>query len=205
MSDGAVIVQFLNAVAEIAGGACEPSIAPVWRRELLSARDPPRITCTHREYEQVPNNYDPIWTQQSIAHQSFFFGPKKLEAIRQLISHYNAQYVTRGKSNPPLLPLGYYGNSFVYRAAVTTVGKLCENSLGFSLELVKKAKAQASTEYIQSMADLMVIKGRPCFIMLGTWFVSDTYTSRLGFRDVDFGWGKAVYGVLAVAGAGSFP
>ncbi|KAK4271205.1 hypothetical protein QN277_019930 [Acacia crassicarpa] len=236
MSDGAGIVQFLNALAEIARGACEPSIAPVWRRELLSARDPPRITCTHREYEQVPNNYDPIWTQQSITHQSFFFGPKKLEAIRQLFSPYNSQYVSRfealtaflwrcrtkalqlepnevvrffcinsikGKSNPPLLPLGYYGNSFVYPAAVTTAGKLCENSLGFALELVKKAKAEATTEYIQSVADLMVIKGRPCFIMPGSWFVSDT--SRLGFRDVDFGWGKALYGGSATAGAGPFP
>ncbi|KAI9082439.1 hypothetical protein K1719_035585 [Acacia pycnantha] len=141
MSDGAGIVQFLNAVAEIAGGACEPSIAPVWRRELLSARDPPRITCTH------------LRTQRG--------------------------------------------------AAVTTAGKLCENSLGFALELVKKAKAEATTEYIQSLADLMVIKGRPCFIMPGTWFVSDT--SRLGFRDVDFGWGKSVYGGPATAGAGPFP
>ncbi|XP_028800867.1 benzyl alcohol O-benzoyltransferase [Neltuma alba] len=237
MSDGPGIVQFLNAVVEIAGGAREPSVAPVWRRELLSARDPPQITCTHREYEQIPSNYDPIWTQESIAHHSFFFGPKELEAIRQMFSSYNnGQYTTRfealtaflwrcrtkalqlepsqevrfmcisnvrGKSNPPVLPLGYYGNGFVYPAAVTTAGKLCENPFGYALELVKKAKAEATVEYMQSVADFMVTKGRPCFVMPGTWIVSDT--SRLGFRGVDFGWGKAVYGGPATAGAGPFP
>ncbi|XP_028800876.1 benzyl alcohol O-benzoyltransferase-like [Neltuma alba] len=236
VSDGPGMFQFLNAVAEIAGGACAPSVAPVWRRELLSARDPPRVTCTHREYEQLPNNNDPIWTQESIVHHSFFFGPKKLEAIRQLFSPYNnGEHTTRfealtaflwrcrtkalqlesseevrftcvsnirGKSNPPLLPPGYYGNAFVYPAAVTTAGKLCENPLGYALELVKKAKAEATAEYIQSVADLMVIKGRPGLTMRGTWSASDI--SRVRFRDVDFGWGKAVYAGPPTTGAGDF-
>ncbi|XP_028793198.1 benzyl alcohol O-benzoyltransferase-like [Neltuma alba] len=138
MSDGAGIVQFLNAVAEIAGSASKPSIAPVWRKEL-SARDPPQITCMRREYEQVP---------------------------------------------------------------ITTAGKLCENPLVYALELVKKAKAEATVEYTQSVADLMVTKGRPCFTKAGTWIVSSA--SRFGFRDVDIGWGKTVYGGPATAGAGPF-
>ncbi|XP_054795912.1 benzyl alcohol O-benzoyltransferase-like [Prosopis cineraria] len=235
MSDGAGIVQFLKALAEIIRGANQPSILPVWCRNLLSARDPPKITRTHREYEELPNMYDPIWTQESVVHHSFFFGPNKLQAIHKLFSHNNGQRNTRfevltaflwrcrtkalqlepheevrfmcinsvrGKSSPPLLPLGYYGNAFVYPASVTTVGKLLENSLEYALEIVKKVKSEATIEYVQSVADLMVIKGRPCFAMPGTWLVSDT--SRLGFRDVDFGWGKAVYGGPATAGAGPF-
>ncbi|MCI71674.1 benzyl alcohol O-benzoyltransferase-like, partial [Trifolium medium] len=45
----------MSAVGEISRGMNIPSISPVWRRELLNARDPPRVTCTHREYEQVPD------------------------------------------------------------------------------------------------------------------------------------------------------
>lgn len=47
MSDVPGIVQFLKALAEIARGATEPSVPPVWHRELLNARDLPRITHTH--------------------------------------------------------------------------------------------------------------------------------------------------------------
>nr|KYP71775.1 10-deacetylbaccatin III 10-O-acetyltransferase [Cajanus cajan] len=50
MSDGAGIAQFIRAWVEIARGLKEPSIPPVWQRERLMARDPPRVTCNHRGY-----------------------------------------------------------------------------------------------------------------------------------------------------------
>ncbi|KAK7397278.1 hypothetical protein VNO78_18445 [Psophocarpus tetragonolobus] len=53
MCDGAGLSQFMKAWAKMAGGATKPSISPVSNRELLMARDPPRITHEHREYEQV--------------------------------------------------------------------------------------------------------------------------------------------------------
>ncbi|KAE9619004.1 putative benzyl alcohol O-benzoyltransferase [Lupinus albus] len=49
MVDGAGILQFMTALSEMARGLHEPSILPVWDRELLCARDSPRITCNHRE------------------------------------------------------------------------------------------------------------------------------------------------------------
>ncbi|KAH0974672.1 hypothetical protein GBA52_016571 [Prunus armeniaca] len=52
MCDAAGLVQFLKAVGEMAQGAQAPSTTPVWERELLGARDPPRITCVHHEYEE---------------------------------------------------------------------------------------------------------------------------------------------------------
>lgn len=48
--DSLGLVQFLTMVGDIARAA-PISKFPVWQRELFSARDPPRITFPHREYE----------------------------------------------------------------------------------------------------------------------------------------------------------
>ncbi|KAG4928890.1 hypothetical protein JHK85_055376 [Glycine max] len=74
MSDGAGLSQFMNTCAEMARGVKSPSIAPVWRRELLMARDPPRITCNHREFEHVPDTKERIIIPENVL-RSFFFGP----------------------------------------------------------------------------------------------------------------------------------
>ncbi|XP_034675119.1 methanol O-anthraniloyltransferase-like [Vitis riparia] len=89
------------------------------------------------------------------------------------------------------LPPGYYGNAFVAPASITKAGMLCKNPLEFAIRLVKKAKAEMSQEYIKSVADLMVIKGRPLITQPGNYIVSDV--TRAGFGEVDFGWGKPVY------------
>ncbi|KAF7805181.1 benzyl alcohol O-benzoyltransferase [Senna tora] len=236
MCDAPGFVQFLEALAEIARGASQPSILPVWRREVLNARDPPRVTCTHYEYEQVAVPSDDDDSEDTV-QRSFFFGPTEVAAIRQLVPHHLRHQCTkfelltaflwrcrtialqlqpnddvrfmcimnaRGKTKGGLeIPEGYYGNAFVYPAAVTSAGKLCERPLGYALELVRKAKGMVSEEYVHSVIDLMVIKGRPCYTTARSWLVSDL--THFGFGDVDFGWGKAVYGGPANAGLGSNP
>ncbi|KAM0935275.1 putative benzyl alcohol O-benzoyltransferase [Dioscorea sansibarensis] len=111
----------------------------------------------------------------------------------------------RGKEGDRL-PVGYYGNVFAYPAAVSKVKSLCGNPLEYALELVKKAKSQGMTrEYLQSVADLMVLRGRPHprFTIAGWYLVSDL--TRAGIENVDFGWGKAVYGGPAKGGIGDVP
>ncbi|KAH7560716.1 hypothetical protein JRO89_XS10G0081000 [Xanthoceras sorbifolium] len=71
------------------------------------------------------------------------------------------------------LPPGYYGNAFAYPAVCTKAHILCENPLGYAVELVKETKAKMSEEYIRSMADLLVIRGRPRLIFKGNFIVSD--------------------------------
>ncbi|MCI65102.1 benzoyl coenzyme A benzyl alcohol benzoyl transferase, partial [Trifolium medium] len=51
--------------------------------------------------------------------------------------------------------VGYYGNCIACPATITTAGKLCENELGYAVELIRKAKVEVTEEYMHSVADLM--------------------------------------------------
>ncbi|KAJ4839756.1 hypothetical protein Tsubulata_044926, partial [Turnera subulata] len=85
MSDAPGLVQFMAAVGEMARGAREPSVPAVWERHVLNASIPPRVTCTHREYEEVPDTKGTIIPLDDMAHRSFFFGPKEISALKGLV------------------------------------------------------------------------------------------------------------------------
>ncbi|KAJ6383981.1 hypothetical protein OIU78_027311 [Salix suchowensis] len=84
MSDGSGLAQFLTAVGEMARGATAPSVPAVWERYVLNARNPPRVICTHREYEEIADNKATIIPPDNMAHRSFFFGPSEISALRKL-------------------------------------------------------------------------------------------------------------------------
>ncbi|XP_072977194.1 benzyl alcohol O-benzoyltransferase-like [Typha angustifolia] len=106
----------------------------------------------------------------------------------------------RGKRQVPL-PVGFYGNAFAFTVAAATVDNLCSRPLGYALEMIKKAKARITDEYMQSVADYLVLNGRRHFGVARTYIVSDV--TRAGFEDVDFGWGEGVYGGPAKGGEGA--
>ena len=87
MCDGIGFVQFMTALAEIARGARHPSTLPVWRRELLKARDPPRVTCYHGDFE-VCNDDRSILLIPNMVYRSFFFGPNEVASIRSQIPYH---------------------------------------------------------------------------------------------------------------------
>ncbi|KAL0311396.1 UNVERIFIED_CONTAM: Benzyl alcohol O-benzoyltransferase [Sesamum angustifolium] len=234
ISDAVGLVQILSAIGELARGAKIPSVQPVWRRDLLSARDPPHISCTHREYDDVPAADGTLVPPDDMVYRSFFFGAAEISALRQRLPPHLRQCSTfelltaclwrcrtiaispdptkevrilcavnsRNRFNPPL-PAGYYGNVLVLGVAIATVENLTRNPLAYAFELVRKAKASITEEYMKSLADLMVIRGRPHFPLVQThYLVNDV--RHAGFGDVDYGWGKAVYGGPAIS-VGAIP
>ncbi|KAJ9559107.1 hypothetical protein OSB04_013721 [Centaurea solstitialis] len=234
MGDGVGIIQFLTALGEMAQGASKPSILPVWQRELLFAREPPHVSFPHHEYDVVEEtNINNVRTEDLI-QKSFFFGPNKVSALRRLVPEnlkscstfeviaaclwrcrtialqidpkeemrFFFPFSIRTKLNPPL-PIGYYGNSFILPCVISTAGDLSKKPLSHALELVIKAKSLVSEEYVRSTIDLLVIRGRPLVTIHHSFIVSNL--TRMGFSDIDFGWGKAVYGGPATVGIDIVP
>ncbi|KAL2456602.1 (Z)-3-hexen-1-ol acetyltransferase [Abeliophyllum distichum] len=93
MADGYGAMQFLNAITEFVKGASAPSIPPIWQREqYLNARSPPRITCTHNEFEQITHNKpssDDIMDSEKLIRTAIFFSPKDIQALRNQVSSEN--------------------------------------------------------------------------------------------------------------------
>ncbi|CAJ1976204.1 unnamed protein product [Sphenostylis stenocarpa] len=206
--DGVGLIHFTITMAGIARGVLqEPPFKPVWCRDLLNARDPPRVTFNHREYEQLTDSNDAV--PPDFDQRSFFFGPAETAAIRDLLPRDLGQqattfevltsYIWRCRTRAlqidpkedvrmmcivdardkfePSLPEGYYGSCFAFPAAVAAAGKLCSEPLEYAVRLIRKARGEVSEEYIHSVPDLM----------------------GFGFR---VGEGA---GGMAIAGAGAFP
>ncbi|TYK00936.1 benzyl alcohol O-benzoyltransferase-like [Cucumis melo var. makuwa] len=233
MTDGFGLMQFMNAVCEMACGDTAPSVLPVWQRTLLNARDPPRVTHRHHEYDQVVDTKQINIPLNEMAHRSVFFGPTEISTLRKTLpihlrhcssfdlitaclwrirtialqpnpnDEMRLLCVANLRSKSKYLPSGYYGNSFALPAAVATAGNLCQNPLSYAVELIRKAKAKMTEEYMKSVADFMVINGRPNLTAVRSYAVSDV--TKTDFEKLDFGWGKPIFGGPAMGGVATVP
>uniref|UniRef100_A0A6N2L850 Uncharacterized protein n=1 Tax=Salix viminalis TaxID=40686 RepID=A0A6N2L850_SALVM len=226
MSDATGLNQFLSAMCEMVHGARTPSVQPVWERHILMARNPPQVTCSHHEYDQLADTAADNVPLTMKTHRSFFFGPADISAIRGLAPPHLRRCSTfdvltaflwrcrtialqpnpndemriivivnaRNRFNPPLTR-GYYGNCTAYSVAMAKAGEISRNSLG-------KAKANVTEEYMRSVADLMVIKGRPWYTMVRSYLVSNV--TRAMLAEMNFGWGKPKFAGPAKGNVASF-
>ncbi|XP_074316230.1 benzyl alcohol O-benzoyltransferase-like [Silene latifolia] len=86
VADVTGLSQFMHAVAELARGAEFPSIRPVWDRHLLLARNPPRVTRVHPEYDEEMDGTDEnIVSFDDVQRKFFFFGATEIGNIRRLL------------------------------------------------------------------------------------------------------------------------
>ncbi|XP_010453955.1 PREDICTED: (Z)-3-hexen-1-ol acetyltransferase-like [Camelina sativa] len=160
-------------------------------REMSAIRRllPPNLVNRSTDMETLTSF---LWCYRTVAIQ-----PDPNKEMR-LIFIVNA----RSKLKTPPLSPGYYGNAFAFPVAITTAGELTKKPLDFALRLAKEAKSSVTEEYMRSLANLMVTKGRPSFSSDGAYLVSDV---RI-FSDIDFGiWGKPVYGGIGTAKVTDFP
>ncbi|CAL5421748.1 unnamed protein product [Camellia sinensis] len=228
MADGTRVFQFLMALAEMARGANAPFVQPVWQRELLNSRNPPRVTCTHHEYDDNVVNAESniICAEDKVVFRNFFFGFKELHALHMLFPPHQCMCSTFDlltaciwkyriaslQLNPSEeVRLSFSSNARMcfkpplpigyYGNAVacpTALSTAGEQSLDHALELVRKTKSLVTEEYMRSTIDLVVIKGRPFIKYEQAYFVSDVL--KMKFSDADFGWGNVVFGGPSLVG-----
>ncbi|XP_074286241.1 benzyl alcohol O-benzoyltransferase-like [Silene latifolia] len=183
MADARDLFQFMNVVAMLGRGAEYPLIKHVLPCHLRIARVP---TCVNHKYGGTDIQL------YHLVHKSFFFGPNEMATIRRCLpAHLRSaskfevltSYIWQNRTTAlnlaanELVRLRFSANAIAYSNVITTAGELSANSLGYALELVKKANAGVTEEHIKSVADLLLVD-----------------VSWVEFNQFDFGWGLPVYG-----------
>ncbi|KAL5215796.1 hypothetical protein ABZP36_007197 [Zizania latifolia] len=99
--------------------------------------------------------------------------------------------------------VGFYGNALTFGVARTTAGELCSGPLSRAVELIAAALVRTAADgYTQSVADTLVLRGRPRFTTARTYLVTDLTKSAL--HVVDLGWGRPVFGGPATTTLATF-
>ncbi|PQM40624.1 methanol O-anthraniloyltransferase-like [Prunus yedoensis var. nudiflora] len=201
--------QFLNAVGEIARGANAPSIPPVWERELLNARDPPRVTYTHHEYGDQNISQGSVIAckdQQDLVQKCLYFGPEEIRAARkhlpphltcstfELITActWKCRTIALAMDPDEAVRLSLVVNARGKRNNVVLPLGFYGNGIGFPC-VVSTAEllCQNPLGYTKAVADLLALRGWPPLTLAGNNFILSDNT-RTGVGEVDFGWGKPI-------------
>ncbi|XP_072970769.1 acyltransferase GLAUCE-like [Typha angustifolia] len=107
----------------------------------------------------------------------------------------------RAKMSPPL-PHGFIGNAVITASASASVVDLSKKPFSFCVRMVQEAIERVTDEYVRSVIDwLEVYKGVPATVD-GNFFVSAWW--KLPFHELDFGFGKPIYGGPVVGGLNEF-
>ncbi|XP_010667725.2 benzyl alcohol O-benzoyltransferase isoform X1 [Beta vulgaris subsp. vulgaris] len=229
------LVQFMNAVAELARGAQSPSIQPVWERHLLRARDPPRVTFEHEEYDTIADTKGTVIPFEDMVHKSFFFGPTEIAAIRQLIPvnqkattfEILSAFIWRCRTSA----LQPEPEEIVRMMCVISIQNLFNppllppgfygNTIVFSMVTSTAAKLcinpiEYALELVKNSKSTATsqeyVRSTIDYMVIKGrphFTVARNFVvsdlTRVGFDKLDYGWGQPAYGGLAKAGVGAIP
>ncbi|XP_065854685.1 benzyl alcohol O-benzoyltransferase-like [Euphorbia lathyris] len=224
MSDAAGLVQFISAVGEIARGSISPTVLPTWERHVLISQNPPQLTSLLPEFDIDVTAKHPTFPPDLCCQSFFFGATEISALRRTIPQHLRncssfeivtacvwkcrivALQVDSGEETSVywpvnlrnklkhLIPPGYYGNAIVFSMSNSTAKEIIENPLSYALQLVRNGKDKVNEEYVRSVTDMMVVNERRPRLPRSMSRYTESDLRYAGFEDVDFGWGKAVYG-----------
>ncbi|KAJ1274504.1 hypothetical protein BS78_05G067000 [Paspalum vaginatum] len=211
ITDGLGAGQFINAVADNARGVPKPRVAPIWSRELVPS--PPKLSRGPQPYPRmlqlryltVDLSSDGIGAAKSefLAAtgqrcSTFDVAVAKLWQARTRalrLADPSARVTLCFFANVRhLLPAdgagapGFYGNSFypvTLAAEARAVAELAD--LGGVVAMVREGKARLPTEFARWAAGELGEDPFRLGVSYQSVFVADW--TRLGFTEVDYGWG----------------
>lgn len=229
--DGLGAAQFLNAVGELAKGVEHLSIQPVWRRDFFPPPPhhqanltalvnlPPPMPNYRLEHANVDILLDHInqlkrefqrstgQTCSSFETVAATFWSRRTQAINfkentqlKLVFFANCRQLL----DPPL-PNGFYGNCFFPVTITGSSEQLSRASITDVVNLIQEAKAKLPVEFAKYMKGDLLKDGEDPFappLTYTTLFISEW--GRLGFNQVDYGWGPPVH-IVPIQGSSIIP
>ncbi|GLJ42334.1 hypothetical protein SUGI_0876630 [Cryptomeria japonica] len=219
--DGKGAGQFFQSLTKIARGDANPSIEPIWNRELVKAKDLLHLQYyhLHSAMDSAHNLLSPL-IEDKLVRASFVINSEILQyikkefmeeckesfstfeivatlawrAIANALHIPNNQNVSllfavdmRRSINPPL-PRGYYGNALGIGSASDTVQDLINGSLLRALKIIKKSRMSLQNAYLTPS---MTYPSKLNMHLQQDNIIGLTDWRRVGFNEVDFGWGDA--------------
>ncbi|OAY82732.1 3'-N-debenzoyl-2'-deoxytaxol N-benzoyltransferase [Ananas comosus] len=211
--DGQGVAQFMKAVGEMARGLPEPSVVPVWSRNAIP--DPPKIPSGGPPPAFTAFNF--VTSVIEISSESINRTKNDFAAATgdkcSTFDVVTALYKCRAKAInlPPsakvhlsitastrhllhgMLPSveGYYGNC-VYPVVITRTSEEIDNaSIIEIVAMIRDAKEALSTQFVDWINGGTKCNHYNMPLDYGTVALSDW--SRLGFNEIDYGWGEPSY------------
>ncbi|GAA0172685.1 transferase [Lithospermum erythrorhizon] len=227
--DGLGAAQFLNAVGEFAKGCETPTIVPIWSRNFIKSpktntiipfpnMPPPmpdynlehaKLDIPHTHINQLKKTFQELTgkTCSTFEVVSAHLWSTRTRAIKfptqtelKLVFFANCRNII-DKNQP--LPKGYYGNCF-FPVTITSSSNIISNSSNAEIvKLIQEAKERLPQEFEKWVNGEM--GGVDPFappLVYSTLFISEW--GRLGFNQVDYGWGPPTL-VVPVQGSSIIP
>ncbi|RWW64187.1 hypothetical protein BHE74_00028590 [Ensete ventricosum] len=219
--DGLGVGQFLKAVAEIARGHARPLIEPVWCREAIPS--PPKLSQRHSPATAAVNFESSVFDVSSdhisaVKNQFWRETGQKCSTF-DVVTAMTWQCRTRAISLDPhtdvylgfaantrhllrqLPQEGFYGNCVYHTGSKSTAGIIAGSSLVEVIELIRDAKERMPAKFLDWL--MGNAEDDPCKVPLGYGILVVLDWSRLGFSEVNYGWGEPIH-VAPLSGDHSF-
>ncbi|XP_072976146.1 acyl transferase 4-like [Typha angustifolia] len=232
IADGLGAAQFINAIGELTRGLAKPAVTPVWSRELipnppkLPLGPPPTFYAFKLQYYTLdisPDHINDIKAQyfESMGQRCSTFDVSIAKAwqarTRAIKLDPNEEvhvcfFANTRQLLHQVMPSegGYYGNCFYPVTVTATSGKVAAIDLINVVKIIRDAKAKLPGEFAKWAVGDFKEDPYELSFTYNSLFVSDW--TRLGFLEVDYGWGPPVnvvpfayYDFMAVAIIGAPP